>query len=91
MFKLEVVDFVKEKGNREAARKFNVGRDQSTGMEERRSGHKVFKSKATCNEVQEMLLARTFLHTLAIWMKWTKGTCYGDANGTSKNIVYARA
>jgi transposase-like protein len=25
MFKLEVVDFVKEKGNREAARKFNVG------------------------------------------------------------------
>jgi hypothetical protein len=25
MFKLEVVDFAKEKGNREAARKFNVG------------------------------------------------------------------
>jgi transposase-like protein len=25
MFKLEVVDFMKEKGNREAARKFNVG------------------------------------------------------------------
>jgi hypothetical protein len=25
MFKLEVVNFVKEKGNREAARKFNVG------------------------------------------------------------------
>jgi hypothetical protein len=25
MFKLEVVDFTKEKGNREAARKFNVG------------------------------------------------------------------
>jgi transposase-like protein len=25
MFKLEVVDLVKEKGNREAARKFNVG------------------------------------------------------------------
>jgi transposase-like protein len=25
MFKPEVVDFVKEKGNREAARKFNVG------------------------------------------------------------------
>jgi hypothetical protein len=24
MFKLEVVDFAKEKGNREAARKFNV-------------------------------------------------------------------
>jgi transposase-like protein len=25
MFKLEVVDFAKEKGNREAARKFTVG------------------------------------------------------------------
>jgi hypothetical protein len=25
MFKLEVVEFTKEKGNREAARKFNVG------------------------------------------------------------------
>jgi hypothetical protein len=25
MFKLEVVDFAKEKGNREAARKFNFG------------------------------------------------------------------
>jgi hypothetical protein len=25
MFKLEVVDFAKGKGNREAARKFNVG------------------------------------------------------------------
>jgi hypothetical protein len=25
MFKLETVNFVKEKGNREAARKFNVG------------------------------------------------------------------
>jgi hypothetical protein len=25
MFKLEVVDFMKQKGNREAARKFNVG------------------------------------------------------------------
>jgi transposase-like protein len=25
LFKLEVVDFAKEKGNREAARKFNVG------------------------------------------------------------------
>jgi hypothetical protein len=25
VFKLEVVDFAKEKGNREAARKFNVG------------------------------------------------------------------
>jgi transposase-like protein len=58
MFKLEIVDFAKEKGNREAARKFNVG-GQRTGMEERRSGHKVFTSKETCNEVQEMLLART--------------------------------
>jgi hypothetical protein len=43
-FKLEVVDFAKEKGNREATRKFNVG-DQRTGMEERRKGHKVFTSK----------------------------------------------
>jgi hypothetical protein len=25
MFKLEVADFAKEKGNRESARKFNVG------------------------------------------------------------------
>jgi hypothetical protein len=49
MFKLEVVDFAKEKGNREAARKFNVG-DRRTGMEERRRGHEVFTSKETCNE-----------------------------------------
>jgi hypothetical protein len=33
MFKLEVVDFAKEKGNREAARKFNVG---ETCVRERR-------------------------------------------------------
>jgi hypothetical protein len=36
-------------------------------MEERRSGHKVFTSKETCNEVQEMLLART-LKTLVEWV-----------------------
>jgi hypothetical protein len=36
MFKLEVVDFEKEKGNREAARKFNVGETsvQEWGKEE---------------------------------------------------------
>jgi hypothetical protein len=32
MFKLEVVDFAKEKWNREAARKFNVGETSETGM-----------------------------------------------------------
>jgi hypothetical protein len=34
MFKLEVDDFAKEKGNREAARKFNVG--ETSGQEGRK-------------------------------------------------------
>jgi transposase-like protein len=34
MFKLEVVDFAKEKGNREAARKFNVG--ETSAREQRK-------------------------------------------------------
>jgi hypothetical protein len=40
MFKLEVVDFAKEKGNREAARKFNVG---ETSIQEWRKGEAVIK------------------------------------------------
>jgi transposase-like protein len=32
MFKLEVVDFAKGKGNREAARKFNVGETSRAGL-----------------------------------------------------------
>jgi hypothetical protein len=40
MFKLEVVDFTKEKGNREAARKFNVG---ETSVREWRKEEAVIK------------------------------------------------
>jgi hypothetical protein len=40
MFKLEVANFVKEKGNREAARKFNVGETSGREWRKRRSGHK---------------------------------------------------
>jgi transposase-like protein len=40
MFKLEVVDFAKEKGNREAARKFNVG---ETSVQEWRKEKAVIK------------------------------------------------
>jgi transposase-like protein len=40
MFKLEVVDFAKEKGNREAARKFNVGK---TSVREWRKEEAVIK------------------------------------------------
>jgi transposase-like protein len=40
IFKLEVVDFAKEKGNREAARKFNVG---ETSVREWRKEEAVIK------------------------------------------------
>jgi hypothetical protein len=40
MFKLEAVDFAKEKGNREAARKFNVG---ETSVQEWRKEEVVVK------------------------------------------------
>jgi hypothetical protein len=40
MFKLEVVNFAKEKGNREAARKFNVG---ETSVREWRKEETVIK------------------------------------------------
>jgi hypothetical protein len=40
MFKLEVVDFMKAKGNREAARKFNVG---ETSVQEWRKEEAVIK------------------------------------------------
>jgi transposase-like protein len=62
MFKLEVVDFVKEKGNREAARKFNVGETSVREWLKEEAAMKClhqFTSKEMCNEVQETFLART--------------------------------
>jgi hypothetical protein len=53
MFKLEVVDFAKEKGNCEAARKFNVG---GTSVLEWRKEEAVIKYNKLCFTFHALVL-----------------------------------